>query len=306
MRSIIIATLLLAGCHISGKKDHQPSPPLSPSADLTTRLNLYLSLQDSVDGPSGFIETDDCDSIHWTALRGVGRLVQANLEAAVEDNGKVHRRPLQLDECYPKHSESTISREAILYATIHSVYFKDLDLLNRIWDYGKSHAWVMGDGVPSRTLFTPAAQAELARAIRFLGGAEHLQVNFPILRPSGLVDFEAFIAVMGVLLEGQIDGAISDESVALLKEQAARQPDNVVYAAMAARWAGGNLEVAERLLLSNPQYTADGLPTSANYCSPWLAQNDAATTGALPCPDQGKRHSAGDWLLAYRIATGDL
>lgn len=301
---MMLLTFVLCGCNLSGKKDKEPTPPIDPMADATAKRDLYVSLQPQVDGPSGFIDTDKCDSIHWTALRGVGMGKPAELRAAIEESGQVHRRPLQLAECYPDESDSEISREAILYVGLHALVFNDLDMLNSIWDYGKAHAWIMGRGVGSRTVFTPAAQAVLAQAIRALGGGNKPQLNIPIPRPKGLTDFDAFIQVIEVLMEAKSNGGnISSESRDLLEEQATRQPNNVVYAAMAVRWAGGNPEVAISLLNGNPKYPRDRLPTSAEYCDEWLSQRDEGSSGANPCPDENRKHSGGDWLLAYAILT---
>lgn len=301
---IVVVALVSGSCQFSGKKDKEPSEPIGVWELLLEKHDLYVRLQPEVDGPSGFIDTDKCDSIHWTALRGVGQGKSAELRAAVEENGKVHRRPLSMKECYPDESNSSIAREAIFYVAIHSLVFNDLELLDRIWAYGKANNWIMGDGVASRTFFTLSAQAQLAQAIRALGGGEKPQAKFPVPRDDGQVDYEAYIQMMGVLLEALSNGGkISQESLDVVIEQSNRQPGNVVYKAMAVRWAGGDREAAAASLSNGAEYPNDRLPTSAEYCDEWLAQRDEGTDGWLPCPAEGRKHSGGDWLLAYWILT---
>jgi hypothetical protein len=302
MRYIFILLVLALGC---GKPDNKPNDVKPSSDEIAAKEAFYRAEAHKVRDAHGAILTDECDSAHFTALEGAVS-DGVDLQAFIDASGKMHRRPVDDAECYPQFSGSESSKEMYGYAALYALKHKDLKFIQDRFDYGAAHQWVMGKGDVSRSLLTPTGRAELAQAIDALGGPKYPDRLMTLPRPKGLRGFEAFVQVVGVLFEGARFGGITDASRQVIDDHAGRNPRNAMFACMSARWGSGSLERAQALLLDTAIFPADRLPTSADYCERWITQREDDDKGWKPCPDEGKTHPAGAFLLAAAVCQGEI
>lgn len=294
---ICIAILALSGC---AKAENRPDVDPMPSPELLAKVSLYETLADAQKDADGFVYIDTCDSIHWSAL-GAAVTGPINIRAAMDGSRKLHRRPLGYAECYPTDSGSSISQDALLMVLAYGVAYEDVGLLQDVFSYGKDHRFVMGDGDAFRTVMRPSLQSLYARAIHKFGGADFAERFLPPIEFGVREDFEAHLQVVSILIQAKVDGAITDGALEILRAQAARQPENALFAAALSRFDGSVQARAQELLMH--YWPNDRLPTSSDWCESWLTQRDFGTDWE-PCPDQGKTHSGGDFLFAAAVLTG--
>lgn len=125
----------------------------------------------------------------------------------------------------------------------------------------------------------------------------------------GKTGFEAHLAVLGVLIEGEIYGAISDISKKELKTQAKREDQNALYQAAHALYESGDMNTAADLWLD--QCPAGRLPNNhQDYCTSYRYQRDRIKDGNinpdwLPCPGETyHEHPGVDCAFAAHLILG--
>lgn len=301
-----ILPLLLAVLSCGSPDDGATSLGGHQDAELAAKRDLYVSLLPTVADGDGFVETDTCDSIHWSALTAsaVGPI---NIGAAFDAAGKLHRRPATYPECYPADSKSENSRDAFLMVLVYGLQWQDLGLVDGIFRYGRSHLWIMGRGAKSRTLFTPNMQGLYAQAIAHLGGDSYLERLAPIVWVSDLTGYEAHLQVVSVLAYGRIHGEVSARGLEVLAAYHAAQPRNPLFAAAYYRYSGDDVAKAAAIatLSDEALFPSDRLPESSDRCAGWLSQRDEGADWQ-PCPDEDRVHSGGDFLFAEAVLAGRI
>jgi hypothetical protein len=299
---VLLVSLALASC---AKPDRNRPNGGAPDAALDEKARLYAELLPSRQDGDGFVETDTCDSVHWSAL--VGAVSDAvRLEAAFDETDKLHRRPLAYPECYPEFSKSENSRDAYLMVLVYALARQDLELVRRVFYYGREHGWVMGRGALSRTVFSPNMQGLYAQALEHLGGAREPERHFPLKWSATAAGFEAHLAAVSIMAFGMIHGWIPDEGLEVLRAHHAREPRNPFFAALVYRYTGeeASLEAARATLMDERLFPGERLPTSSDRCESWLAQRDDGPSWE-PC-DDGRTHHGGDFLFTHAVLSGRL
>lgn len=286
-------SLLLALCLFSCSKSDLQVPTPVVDERLQSTMGVYKAEIVQQQDSHGFIYADECDSLLFTSLAAIA-LDAVDIRAAREDNGRWHRRPAK--DCYPEHSKSTISRDMLLGVMWYAYYHRDLELVESMWSYGSARSWIMGDGLRSRTLFTPALVSTLAQLIYKLGGASHEERKIPVLTWSPVDDFEAHLQVLHIMLRHRIYGTIEQTAEDRLKEQATRQPKNALF-----QYAIGNVSEAIEQLNDPNLFPWDRLPTSSDRCGRWLFERDYGKNW-LPCSDN-RIHSGGELLFLATLIT---
>jgi hypothetical protein len=297
--NILIGLLLLSvGCGSVLPKEKTPA-----SADNLTKLSekrdTYRKLLPSQQGPSGFIESEFCDSLLFSGLLSSGSSGNSIRlkDARNPDTGEWFRRPLSLPECFSSgKSRSTISRDQLLGTLWYAVRKQDRELVISLWEYGQSRNWVMGrDSIQGgHTLFLPLIPL-LAR-IRYYQSGESWDVPARLLPLPAVADnsktgFEAHLQVLQIVLDNQINPKDSSLGNTRLQEQADREPGNPLF-----RWAVGDTEGAVAALLREDIWPSDRLPTKQDVCPAWVLERDSSEW--VPC-DSGETitHSGGDFLF---------
>lgn len=302
MRFLLFA-LLLSAC---GKADNEPNE-LTPHERIAKKQAFYKSEAYKAQDEDRTVLWDECDSWHFTALEWAVTDTPAKPELFLDKTGKLQRRSSKYVPCYPGSSGSESTKEMYVYGSLYALKRGDRAWVEDRYDYGFKHQWVMGFGEPWRTILLPDSIAVLAQAIDGLGGAKHAERLIMPQRPQNLKGYEAFIQAVGVTFQGARFGAITDKSREAVVGLATRNPRNAMYACLSARWADGDLSRAQNLLLDEKVYPEDRLPNSGDYCERWITQRDDDDSKAwTPCPEEGKTHPAGAFLLAAAICQGEI
>lgn len=137
-------------------------------------------------------------------------------------------------------------------------YNGNRDVLERHAAYGRDHNWQMGEPLADgRVLYTPSLIGVLYKAIEALGGEHNVNSAWPTVYPSGLVDYEAHLQAMAILLHGEIDVKLNGASLTLdisnqmfdrIVEHAANEPGEPLYAFLLAKYDGKMTHVLDLLL----------------------------------------------------------
>jgi hypothetical protein len=297
---------------IACERDEKPAPnPESLPDDLVAKRALYVERTPEVADADGAVEVEQCDSGHFSFLRAVGAGIPINARAFMDAERKVHRRTLSYKECYPDESGSSVSADELLYLLAYGVKFKDRQLLQDVFSYGKEHAWVMGEGDIFRTIMRPSLQSLYARALRALGGPDFAERIIPPFEPGARKGFEAQLQVVSILVDLNVTGALTSPQLEALRDQAARQPGNALFMCAASRFDPSLKQAAWDLLREEKIWPRDRLPTTDDYCDSWVTQRDRITPEGenddwQPCPERPRKHSGGDFLFAVAVCAGEF
>lgn len=275
-----------------------------PSEALLSKFSLYLNAVKDRQDAHGAIDTEECDSLQRSGLicASGGRLDLGSF-ADSDKPGRFYRRPKSYAECFASGaSKSTISADQLYGAFWCAWRQKDLRALEAIWDYGEPRDWLMGDDNFSglSTRLNPHQVATLASVIHRLGGRDHPERSY---HPSFWVSCSGFVCALQIyeiLLRAEVEGRITGSDRQALKSAAERQ-QNSILAQYAWGLFNGNQDRTLSLLLDDPRYPDDRLPTSAEVCDAWPVQRDDSDAGLKPCPEQAKKHSGGDFLFVASL-----
>ena len=289
----IISYLVLSGC---GRSSKITTNFIMPSA-LTTKAELYSQLIKTHQDANGFIHSDKCDSLMFTALAATRLDFSVDILAAREDSGKWFRRPAK--DCLEKgESRSTISRDMLLGLYWYIWMHKDINMAKELYAYGENTNWLMGDWSDteglSRVVLTPAMISTLAQMIHVMSGedykARHLPVPFTLQKEG----YRSHLTGLHLLLRYRIFGGFTDNEYGIARDLAKREPGNPLFQIVV-----GNKHNAAKILLKESLYPADRLPSTADRCPPWLPERAIVQYG--PCPSPLIEHTGGDLLFLYRV-----
>ncbi len=290
MAKLLAFILVFLSCSNPGTKD--------PDKDLIEVLKYRVGVYKDL-GPTGFISTEYCDSLLFSALNAVARNERIDIEDAQGEPGQWFRRPSK--DCYPENSKSTISRDMLLGVILYAVHFNEPNILDDLWDYGEANNWVMGEGVIDRTLFTPTMIALLAEARYRLSG-----VDVEIRRLGQTYDttpgYRTHLSILKMVIKSKL-GTLSRWDKRYLQIIKDKNPHNPLVLAMYTKHIGGDYTAAISKLLAD--FPDDRLPTTDDWCSEWRTQLKANDTALKPCAD-GHEHSGGDFLFVAGIILGTI
>lgn len=297
---LVLLSVLFVGCSEKGTKPEDPSIiDVSLLAELETKYNTYLELYPQVQDASGFIESDHCDALLFTALLGSVSDTGIDMHAAEISPGKWTRRPLLngIDTCYPENSKSSISRDMLLGLMWWAWQTKNLSVAEDLWEYGQSHSWIMGEGDISRTFFTPNSQATLAELIYRLGGEDHYITRAIPVTLTETDGYQRHLTMLTILLRAEMIGRISDFN--LVREAYKSQPRNALVGFLRAKYSNVTYDETIKLLLNTELFPLDRLPTVQDRLDPWLWNRD---DGKDWLPGEGDHvHSGGDFLFIAHL-----
>lgn len=209
------------------------------TCDLSTYNTPAVELhQDS----HGFVEYEKCDSLFLSGLVSASG-IDVDLGEAEINSGEWLRRPADYAECYAAgESRSTISRDQLLGVYWYAWRSQDVDMLERLWDFGKARNWKMGDGrlLGADTVLNPAMISTLAQMLYMMGSDRGSVItrNLPV---SWSVKYDTSnyyvnrLTALHLLLRKEAYGSISAGSQGVLIEMTDKWPGNPLFAIAAGR-----------------------------------------------------------------------
>lgn len=290
---------LLFGCTKDNKTGERPE-----ITELRDRKALYCELSESLYNQWEKTLDPKCDAALFTALHGLAcGYVSVTQFESEDEPGKLCRRPGC--SCYDNWAEgqpgsdSGFSKDMATGLQLFLATRPNPGLAERIVEYGKAEKWVV---CSADTAAAKAGKCLMSlNIIKRWGKIAELPVDPS--QGSSLIptEFAAHLQILSALVDNQVYGGISDSSLGAIKAQAEREPNNLLFQAASSRFTGkpSPFWVAKRLI---EKFPAEGLPTTDDYCTPYLYQRDEMRDGKvnpdwLPCPGK-KTHSGTDFLLA--------
>lgn len=284
MRALLLL-FFVVGC---GQPNHESQTPKADErlGQLRDRdqeaKNEALALRDPV---TGWLVTGG-DGMLWTgkyaAVTGVDGV---NIAAAELEPGRFQRDPDGETSTNPDWSDW--SRDAGSGLTAYAWRKHDLALIERHIAYGEAHkaiandipVWRMGEPVgDGRCLYPPAFIGRLYQTQLALGGPDNINRLWPDFYDKGLTDFKAHLQVMNIWHRGEVaealrtnsddavphkdqvpddagDGVgaslmldVTDSQLAVLQEQAARDPRDPFFQAVLGTYTGDMTAAIDALL----------------------------------------------------------
>lgn len=198
----IMALVLMVGCAPKAEPAKQKQAQFS---DLRQAYDARLA---AITWPDGWPSKIDCDALLWAGLASAAG-VDVDLSLAEYEPGKMHRRPPPpcFENGEDKGSKSTISQDMLtgyLWAIWRS---RDRDAAERLASYGEANAWVMGEGLKSRTIMRTNLQGILGRMLYQMsrGFDDRLYRRWFMAYLPVSEDYEQHIQAHGIILNAEID-----------------------------------------------------------------------------------------------------
>ena len=243
---------------------------------LSEKFRVYKDLVVNHQDKHGFIMAEECDSLLYSSLLSCTG-IKVDINSARCEHGRWHRRPTYLPECWegPGHRGSTTSRDMMLGLMWHLYHNKDLDSAEALYQYAKSHNFVMGFGDPARLVLMPGLESLLCSLIHKLGGKRRFfssdQLNF---WPTSLTGYEVHLLMLHSLLKGEIFGHVDTRIMKAYKYYAKKNARNPLHQYAYNLYTSGDFDQIAEILLDESLWPSDRLPTSLNRSNEWLPARD--------------------------------
>jgi hypothetical protein len=171
-----------------------------------------------------------------------------------------------------------------------AVRLNERELVERIIDYLTENNLVMCEAINeitwlSKCILPPASMTHWIDILnKIKEQTPEQEPRIALRKATTKKGFERHLAVLGVLKEGEIYGAISDISLEKLKIHHNAQKNNVVYSAALKLYTDGDMREPASLWLD--QCPMDRLPNNHDdYCTDYKYQRDEGPNWE-PCPDE--------------------
>lgn len=311
---LVISIFLTFGCSCL-KRKHKPDPTPGIVTDEIIVKKVKYCEYGRLYGDESQWNIATCDSLLFASLWGTA-CGEIPIENFMDENGKWYRTTTK--DCFPGPgayggSATSISKDMFRGLFFYLHQYRNIDLINKTINYGKVHSWIMGDGkdeieIAGRCLMTPSMINELY----------DLQTKveaFPLFAESSdgdqigiMTGYQGHLQVLGVLMRGRLYDGINDIEKEILKSQASRQPDNVLFQfAYKLYEPRHDISRAMAILEDEARFPSDRLPSTTEYCTDYLFQHDKKESDWLPCArDQPEVHSGTDYVFAVSVLDGSI
>lgn len=137
-----------------------------------------------------------------------------------------------------KHkSQSTTSRDMELGTLSCLVERRDLTAIEDHIEYGSDNAWIMGEGLITRTPYSLALIGLWYKVARVLGH-DYGYTEVGNIYPKGQIDYQAHLSMLDIYNRFRMDGKISKIMLARINEHADREPECGFYQSMKSKFSG--------------------------------------------------------------------
>ena len=305
----LILTLLLVSCGLfKTEKPRESKVKDSTKIALRERAAFFCDKTESLYHSNlGNVEpAGRCDGALFTSLHSLLCSYVTVVQFEDEKNpGKLCRDA----ECRCFYgdweSKAGFSKDMAIAFQLALAVHPDLDLVDRVIEYGEKNAWVVCDAVNevekgSKCIMSPKIigrwydlQGRKKLVSQTTGEGEAIGLN---------TEFQAHLDIISIMSESELYGAISPTSKRTLKEQWKRVKANGLFHASYSRFVDNSQgEIAARALLE--KFPSDRLPNNRDdWCDPYPEQRDPSDKDWAPCPNETfKEHPATDFIFTAWI-----
>ncbi len=253
MKYFLIFSLLLASC-VHKNKPQDPSE--TSQVDLLAEHydGWQADLKKAADPNTGWF-SGDCDGTLWVG-EAVASGFTSNLSLAEWGNpGELHRRPEAKGECWPAESRTSISPDMRQGYLLGTWALQDASALERLLEYGRAANWITGKPTGDPTVvWRPTEIGLLFRMMLKLGVVFETndRERVPLLCAPALKDFEHHVQTLGIILDGEVSGGISDICLEALRSNVRDTPTDALFQAALGVYTG-DFDYAIKLLV-DPDY----------------------------------------------------
>lgn len=305
---------LIIGCATGTRYPPQKidADPVQES-EIRDKYNLYYEMSKShlIDQ---WLPDTKCDGLLFNSLYAImNKEVDPIRTESDRYPGKFYRSPEH--DCFEKAlSRSECSRDMYIGLMLWIYHQRDLAAIERIIAWGEKNSnkllaqtvWIMCAGQPGAIEFRPDL-IETAKLLRYnLGGRRyHSILPMPLADCSG---YECHIRSLHLLIRAKVRGWVSEPELRYLQKQADRNDKNAFFGILYARYSGDQIykDRAGKMLLKERYFPSGRLPTSEDRCGFYLWERDQEGSSWQPCPNEGKIHSALDFLIAAAMYLDEI
>lgn len=288
---LIFLTLVNISC--GGLKKFGKQETIDPLDAIIEKRDIYLELIKERQDGFGFVESDRCDSLLFSGLAASSGVDVDLLSARDDKTHQWYRTPSK--DCFnnqredissTRRSSSTISRD-MFAGVMWGLYSNNLSALEELRQYGKSHKWIMGEGLYDRTYMTLNMQDTLYRLV----GKSYKGLPYIWIDP--IRSHQRHVVALNILLRGKHEGYIDEGAFDLLEKWRDIYPANSLYQFGVARYSDGDQSVT---ISGLDIFPGDRLPDNTDWASEYLWARDPDGSDWQP-DDKARIHSGVDFLF---------
>ena len=301
MRYFFILLLLLSACDNPFKKDNPKQETVTePKQEILDRWDIYLEGAKSyLDSYGLVVMGHDAigDSALFSCLARNAGVTDFNPEILFTPEGKPIRHP----DISPKYSSTPISKDMVngILWCLYDYSFENkshaLELVERMIKYGRANkdkdlwSFCTKEDIETydiddkryygRCVMTPAVSKDTYRLAMMLGWECDSDCKITMQTgtnlPSNNTGFRRHLAVLTTVRNGLIEGALNDNSLEIVLENAAKDvPRNALFHVAYHMFLDGNQSEAFKQANDKSLFPLNSVPTDQNYCTDYLYQRD--------------------------------
>ena len=304
-----VVAVLVVGCGTARKHDNITPVP----EEIITKAALYKDLSSLEADSYGMYRVGGSvgDSILFSCIRQYATGQRVNVLKSFNSDGLPIRHP----DAGPDDAATPISRDMILGFMLCAISGTDgPEIMNRIVKAGKDNTWDLCGAAPeynisiklrlSRCYASPNLISTIYKVHKYVGNSCDtickVAIQAPLVTSSSVIGFQRHLAVVHSLIVGTVSG-LNENNLDVLSHHAEREPGNALFQGVLHMFSDGNQEKAISLILDNTRFPEHTLPTSGNYCTPYLYERDYSARDWHPCPSEGRTHLGIDFLFASKV-----
>ncbi len=322
-RWVLILVLSLAGCGYFKEVDESTPTDSSELASLKAAVpGMVAEYLAAADAYTGWPDPNDCDGVLHAGVARAAGVKEVKIELAEHESGKLGRRaaPVPCWTAANGDEGSKAETSADMALGYLTALWRDQDLagVERFAAYGEAHqvkvlglpAWILGEPYPEqeqRLLLRPGLVGIVGRIIQALSGGSDIREyrTIPNVYSAGGEDYQRRLTVLGIVLGGEVDRALSGGDA---YPQGDRKPEVPPQYAGLVAVAESDFQVLKKLAEGDPRdqmFQAAYARYSGDYAPAYRVLLDPE----LYCPSylRGSRANClAHWLYAASLIVGDV
>lgn len=271
--------------------------------------STYRRYSSEIIDKDGFIEYKTCDSLLFSSLYWASGM-NVNIKMAEDklEPGRWYRRSIRHNQCYPKYSKSTISRDMLIGLMLGAFVRGEFDILLNLHRYGRKNLWLMGDGAFTRIHLGSGLESTLALCLmhpkfasKFKGLQRKERVRIaisswkPVTYGTNLKGYQKHLLTLHLILRILVNGGLQKAEIDALVDEEWGHSDLLHHAVSTVWHTWKTTEPYLSQIIE--KYPKDRLPTNEDFETKWLWEGNESFN-----PHHKENvHSGGDILFLHAV-----